>query len=486
MASLVVSLIDTLFDLGVNAALVQKQGADRQDFDAAWTLRLAQSALAAVVIGVAGAPLAADYFRDPRVEMVLWVMAATVLAGGFENIGIVALQKNMEFGREFRFLFFRRLAGFVATIALALWLHSYWAMVIGALVGRLSGVGFSYLMHAFRPRLSIQRLRAIWSFSQWMLVRNLGTFGTLQVDKLVLGRRADAATLGTYNLADEVAALPVSELLAPIGRVLFPAFVRIAARPEELRRAFVLALGVQTLVALPAGVGLVLVADSAVPLLLGPQWLAAIPVLQTLALVSVTTALTHSSTYLLLALGKVRVQALFAWGHFLVLAALLIAVFPRAGMQEIAGIRLAVAAAAMLAFLGLALRAVPDMHARDIVASCWRPAVATGAMYLAMSPLPLPETWPNAVRFAATIAAGGALYAAAILLLWRAAGRPDGAETYLLSQFRSTPSHTASGAPRLIVTSASLQSVAGSVETASPESVQSASALETVEPVVVR
>jgi len=446
MASLVVSLIDTLFDLGVNAALVQKQSTDRNDFDAAWTLRLAQSALAAVVIGVAGAPLAADYFRDPRVEAVLWVMAATVLAGGFENIGIVALQKNMEFGREFRFLFFRRLAGFVVTIALALWLHSYWAMVVGALVGRLSGVGLSYVMHAFRPRLSIQRLRAIWSFSQWMLVRNLGSYGALQVDKLVLGRRTNAAALGTYNLADDVAALPVSELLAPIGRVLFPAFVRIAQQPEELRRAFTLALGVQTLVALPAGVGLVLVADSAVPLLLGPQWLAAVPVLQVLALVSVTTALTHSSAYLLLALGKVRVQALFAWGHFLLLAALLIAVFPGAGVQQIAEVRLAVAAVAMLAFLGLALRSVPGMRAWDILANCWRPVIATVVMFLVLNELPLPGTWPLAVRFFATVGAGGALYAVAILGLWRAVGRPEGAETYLLSKLWPSMRESAEGA----------------------------------------
>jgi CelD/BcsL family acetyltransferase involved in cellulose biosynthesis len=213
----------------------------------------------------------------------------------------------------------------------------------------------------------------------------------------------------------------------------------------ELRRAFALALGVQTLVALPAGVGLVLVADSAVPLLLGPQWLAAVPVLQVLALVSVTTALTHSSAYLLLALGKVRVQALFVWGHFLLLAALLIAVFPRAGVQEIAEVRLAVATVAMLAFLGLALRAVPGMRARDILGSCWRPVLGTAVMYLTLSVVQVPDTWPLALRCAATIAAGGALYAAAILLLWRTAGRPDGAETYLLAKLRPSMHASATG-----------------------------------------
>ena len=140
MASLVVTLIDTLLDLGVNAALVQNRNAGREDFDAAWTLRLIQSLCATALIGIVGAPLAADYFADSRVTPVLWVMALTILVSGAENIGIVAFQKNMEFGREFRFTFLRRLAGFLVTIGLAFWLRSYWAMIFGALFGRLTKI----------------------------------------------------------------------------------------------------------------------------------------------------------------------------------------------------------------------------------------------------------------------------------------------------------------------------------------------------------
>ena len=148
MASIVVGLVDTLLDLGVGSALIQNRHAGRDEFDTAWTLRLAQSALAAIVLWFI-APYAAESFRDPRVLDVLRLMALTVLLGGFENIGIVSFQKNMEFGRDFRFFFLRRLSGFSATIVLAFLLHSYWAMVIGALVGRLAGVGLSFVLHDF-------------------------------------------------------------------------------------------------------------------------------------------------------------------------------------------------------------------------------------------------------------------------------------------------------------------------------------------------
>jgi O-antigen/teichoic acid export membrane protein len=436
MASLVVALIDTLLDLGVNTALVQNREANRDDFDTAWTLRLLQSTLAAVLIALFGAPLAAEYFNDPRVVDVLRIMAITVLFSGFENIGIVAFQKNMEFGRDFRFFFLRRVAGFLVTIALALWLRSYWAMVFGALAGRLVGVGLSYALHEFRPRFSLAKFSRLWSFSQWILVRNLGNYGAQQTDKLVVGRRSDAGTLGAYSLADEISAMPTGEVLMPLGRVLFPAFVRVADKPEELRRAFCLALGVQALIALPAGIGLALVAPIAVPLLLGPQWLAAIPLVQVLALMNVALALSHSSGYLLLALGRVRLQAVLAWVQFALLISLTVLVFPTSGAAGIAGIRLAVSAVATILLFVLVLQAVPILKLQDLFAHTWRPIIASCVMAGLLMLITLPANWPTAVQLMSEIALGGAAYVLTTLLLWRVSGYSEGAERYLLDTLR--------------------------------------------------
>lgn len=436
MASLVVVLIDTLLDLGVNVALVQNREASRDDFDTAWTLRLLQSALAALLIACFGAPLAAEYFNDPRVTDVLRVMAVAVLLGGFENIGIVTFQKNMEFGRDFRFFFLRRVAGFIVTIALAFWLRSYWAMVLGALAGRIVGVGLSYALHEFRPSFSLVKLSSLWSFSQWILLRNLGNYGAQQTDKLLVGRRNDASTLGAYSLADEISAMPTGEVLMPLGRVLFPAFVRVLDRPEELRRAFCLALGVQTLIALPFGVGLALVAPIAVPLLLGDQWLIAVPFVQLLALVNVATALSHSSGYLLLALGKVRLQALLSWGQFALLLVVTLLIFPAGGAENIAGIRLVISIAAMIALLILTLNAVRMLKYMDIITQTWRPILATSSMVGLLLMLNLPSDWPLVLQLMVEIVLGAAVYGTLILLLWRGGSNSESAESYLLNTLR--------------------------------------------------
>lgn len=431
MASIVVGLIDTILDLGVGSALVQNKHASRAEFDTAWTLRLFQAALAAGAMWVA-APIAAKYFGDERVIDVIRVMSVAVLIGGFENIGIVAFQKNMEFGRDFQFFFYRRLAGFLVTLVLALTLKSYWAMVFGTLFGRTIGVIVSYLLHEYRPHFSLQSRKKIWSFSQWVLVGNLGSYGLTQIDKFLVGGQGNAASMGAYSLADDIAAMPTTELLSPLNRVLFPVFVDHAHDPERLRQVFCKAIGVQILLALPAGVGLCVVAPEAVLVLLGERWVGAVPLVQTLALISVFSALIYGCSFLLMALGKVGVQAAMVWVRFGLMLGLAIVIFPDAGVQGIAFIRLAVSGIGLALFVGLVLHYFERIRLSDFFNQTWRPVCATLAMAAAIASLPALAVGGAIGQLLLNVMVGGMVYASVILSLWRIVGCTDGAEAYLL------------------------------------------------------
>ncbi len=434
-ASIVVSLVDVLLDLGVNIALIHKKDADREDFDTAWTIRLTQAGLGAVIIALAG-PLAADYFRDPPIAGVMQVMAFTVLAGGLENIGTVAFQKNMEFGRDFRFLFVRRIGTFLVTIGLAWLLRSYWALVLGALAGRLFGVALSYGMSEYRPRLCWSRLRAMWSISQWALLANVGGFADTRVDKLTVGRLEASSTLGAYSLADEIAALPSTELLAPVGRVLFPAYVEARSDPQRLKRAYLLALAVQAIIALPAGVGLALVATEAVAVLLGAKWLVAVPLIEILAIANLSTALTSSAGYLMMALGRLRINALVAWLRVLTFVVLAWWLVAPGEVEMVARLRLSVAAVSLTLFSMLVLRVLPTLSAVELLRAVWRPLFGALAMVAVLSVVPFPPAWPPLVLLPLKIGVGALVYVVAVMALWRASACPEGAESYMLGKLR--------------------------------------------------
>jgi O-antigen/teichoic acid export membrane protein len=130
----------------------------------------------------------------------------------------------------------------------------------------------SYLAHPLRPRWCTAKLRELFSVSQWMLVQNIGGYLDNNLHKLLVGRRDDTATMGAYSVAADVAAMPSTELLQPVNRVLFPAFVAVKHDLDELKRTFLLALGLQTMIALPAAAFMAILADVLVPVLLGDRW----------------------------------------------------------------------------------------------------------------------------------------------------------------------------------------------------------------------
>jgi O-antigen/teichoic acid export membrane protein len=438
MCTVVVALVDVLLDLGVSVALIQHHAADKDDYDSAWTIRLIQSGIAGLLIFL-GAPLAADYYHNPQVIDVLRVMAFSVCVAGLENIGIVSFQKHLEFGNDFRFFFYKRVIGFAVTLAAAIVLRSYWAMIIGTFAGRAIGVALSYAMHPHRPKFTLSRLSRIWSFSQWVLARNIGTYLGSRVDRLLVGARAGAGITGAYAVADEIAAMPTTELLAPLGRVLFPVFVQKRDDPAAFSGAVSTAIGVQATVAVPACIGLVVVANDAVPLLLGPQWSQAIPLLRILAIIHLLVAMTHAGGYALLSMGKIKALALVSWLRALLFLSIAVMVFPGADAERLAEIRLFASAVSVIALVCSLLMQSESFRPRALFLPLVRPILAAGIMAigLALTHLVIADL-PLALRLPLQIVFGCMIYTASIALLWLAAGRPDGPEAYLLKNIGNT------------------------------------------------
>lgn len=433
MASLVVGLVDVLLSLGVNVALIRNHEATAAHYNTAWTLRLAQSALAAAIV-FAAAPAAALYFNDPRIIPVLRFMALSMLLVGMENIGIITFQKEMRFGLDFRFVFLKRIAGFLATIFAAWLLHSYWALVIGTLAGRSFGVFLSYRMHPMRPRLSLEKLKEIFSVSQWMLVNSIASYVNRNLDKILIGRRANATIVGGYTLADEISAMPSTEVLAPLNRVLFPAFVAAKNDLTELKRLYLLAQGVQSLLGISAGVGLALVAREAVLVLLGAKWLFVVPFVQVLALANVVESITTSGRYVLLTMGKIRSAALVNWLQVALFATGALLVLPGGDALQLASIRVVTVLAEFLVSLWLLMQTLNNVGVTDIIRTVLRPLLATGAMALAVISIGQTMELGPLAMLIVKIVIGMASFPAAILLMWWAAGKPSGAESYLLDK----------------------------------------------------
>ncbi|MEO1036272.1 MAG: oligosaccharide flippase family protein [Pseudomonadota bacterium] len=436
MAALVMAFADVILNLGVHVPLIQNQDATNEHYDTAWTIRLIQTVVSTIALFLL-APAAAEFFDDARVEPVLQVLAFSLVIGGLENIGTVDFQKKMQFGAEFKYKFLRRFLGFLVIMICAMVLRTYWALVIGMIAERVITVILSYVMSPMRPRLAISRFREIFGVSQWMLLYNIGRYLNLKLHRIIVGRWESAGVLGAYTIAGDIAQLPTSELISPINRALFPSFAKVKTSEKKLKRQFLLAQGVQTLVAVPAAVGLALVAAEAVPFMLGQKWLSAVPFVQVLALINIAQALSTSGFYVLLAVGKTRINAVFVWLQVVMFGGLAFTSIIDRNAIELSYLLFGVSLAALWIQFWLVTRHVPLLGISDILRESARPLVAALAMTAALRSLPEFIVSANVtVLLVAKVAIGAIVYVGTLFALWHALGRPAGAENYIIEKTR--------------------------------------------------
>ena len=435
MAMIVVGLTEVLFAYGIDTALIQNPSAGKEHFDTAWTVGIIQAILVSGLLLVI-APFAALYFKEPRVVEVVRVMCLAILVRSLSNIGVVGFRKELRFAKEFQFMIVGKLLGFFVTVALAISLHNFWALVIGQVVGSALGCIQSYLMHPYRPSFSLKATREIWSFSQWMLLVNIATYALGRADEIVVGGQGNGTSMGLYSIASEVADLPTTELAYPLARALLPGYAMLKHDPGRLNLAFLNVLGFVSTVTVPAALGVAMLAEHIVPVLLGSKWLDSIPLIQYLALFATMRALYGGAGNLLVVLGKTRLLAALTVFQLLVMVGAGLAGMKLAGVTGVAVAKLP-AGLAFFFVLFYAVTRVSSITGREIGERIFRPVVATLAMTLALAwysaIAPSNHSWALAIG----VPFGAAVYGVVLLALWRLSGRPNGAESFLLEAVAS-------------------------------------------------
>jgi O-antigen/teichoic acid export membrane protein len=359
------------------------------------------------------------------------------LIQGFENIGIVAFRKEMQFNKEFKFQVIKKIAGFFVTIPLALTLQSYWALVAGMLTSWCTGVIMSYVLHSYRPRFSLTAGRELFHFSKWLMLNNILFFLKIRFADYVIGKTSGPKQLGLFSVAYEISNLPTTELVAPINRAIFPGYAKIATDMEVLRQGFINVISLIVLVATPIGVGIAVTAEPLIEVFLGSKWLDAIPLVQILAIYGVTVAMQTNLAAVYLALGIPKVLTLLSAAHVALLIPLVIWLTGSDGAIGAAWAYLIISTLFIPINYSVMFRRI-QLKPMTLIANFWRSLTSSIIMYavvyfyLDYTHNPAGGFGNDLFRLISSAGIGAAVYIACVLGLWRASRKPGGAEATAL------------------------------------------------------
>jgi len=430
MAFLVVALVEAFLNTGAAHALVRLgPNPTVNQINSAWTLRGLQGCVLALVLA-AVAPLAAIYFKEPRVAPIIWVVSVGLAFMGFSNIGMTLAYRDLKFAVEFKLALYTKLVAVTVTLLAALYFADYRALVSGILAGFVTEWLLSYRLHTYRPRWCTKNISELWAISKWLLITGIGGFFLGKTDQLMAGRIGTTQEYGLYTVGADIGRLPAGELSPALTRPLFPILSSMKNDWERAKAATLKTLASANTITMPLGFGLAAVSEQATLLLLGSQWTSATPFVAGFAILSVIRFLTGPIGTLLNVAGHVRVQSRIVWMEFVIFVALALVLTP---LYHLLGLMLARGSSSLAqsVLMMYAARQHIGLSLRKSLSAFVRPLGGSLLMY------GLLVTWGDwfahpMVSLVFDVLMGAIFYTTWLLLTWRLAKCPDGLESTLI------------------------------------------------------
>ena len=282
-AAVVVELVYVLTNVGIYPILIHKKNPNTVFYQTAWTVQLIRSIIIFIIVQLLAEYFIYLYSDDNAIREVIQVVSISILISGFSSIYLVNFQKDIDFKTVMKFQLTCRVIGFIATITAAYILQSYWALVIGNIIGACTTLVLSYFFAPGTHRITLQSGRELLNVSRWLLIHEITAFISLKSDTFLITRFLGPQALGVYEVGYQVAMMPTQEIALPISRALFPGLAKLQDNKNKFAEMMAFTLTIIVYIALPASIGLIMIADPLITSLFPENWHEAILIVQFIA-----------------------------------------------------------------------------------------------------------------------------------------------------------------------------------------------------------
>lgn len=430
IAMTAVTIIEGVFEIPIYQVLVGLDDLERYHLDTAFTLSALRGLAIALVLATLAVPLS-YFYGDSRLISLIAILSLAPAMRGLGSPRLVIFARKLDLRRELLGEMIGKIASFVLASAAAWQFRDYRALMVAILATPATWIFASYSLAPYRPRISLQAWPLFGHFMRWTTLAQLLSALNWQCDRLVLGRFVGRTELGAFSLANDLSFIPEQALIKPIVRPLISAFALIREDRERLASAYLKSANTILAIGTPVLIGLSLLANPAIRLVLGGKWIAAIPIMQWLALTLIPPLFTSPFSSLAMATGRPKIILWQTAAESLTKLPMMIAGVALMGVNGAIAARALSTMVTALILLYLTKRLIQTPILRQLAAT-WRTVGGTlvlVAVLLALRPL-LDRKTGLTLGIDLTLVSTLAFffYSATLGILWDRSGRPGGLE----------------------------------------------------------
>lgn len=276
-----ISLFNSIVDCGFSKALIRKKDVTDKDYNTVFVSNMAISIVLCITLYLLS-PSIAVFFARPPLTNLLRVMSFIVIINAFAIIQRTILVKNIDFKTQTKVSLISSISSGVVGIGMAVSGFGVWALVGQQISRQALNTIFLWIYSKWYPKLqfSLSSFKELFGFGWKLLVSGMIDTAWNEIYQVVIGKCYAPATLGQYTRAQQFASIFSSNLNNVVQRVSYPVLSSIQDDKTRLKSGYKRIIKISTLPTFILMLGMAGCAKSMIQVLVGDQWLPAVPFLQ--------------------------------------------------------------------------------------------------------------------------------------------------------------------------------------------------------------
>lgn len=306
MAGTVLNMFLIVADLGLLMASVQRRNLSEDELSTLFWINVVGGTVLATLT-IVSAPLLALVFDEPRIIGAAAALSMTLIAVGIGTQHEAIIRRKMNYGFLHTTAVIAQAVGLAAALVSAVAGMGYWALIVQQVVARaaravLLSTGTRWTPQ--RPRRGVDVIPFL-RYGSRLVPAHLLAYAARSFGEIIVGAGAGAAHLGLFRRAHGIATM-AEEVTQPLKPIVPASLSRLQDHAHDFARFYIRAVSLSSL----AGcciVGLLAAeAPAAVSLVLGDQWLPAIPLIRRLAPAGIAIAIGSATEWMLMPRGEMK------------------------------------------------------------------------------------------------------------------------------------------------------------------------------------
>ncbi len=205
------------------------------------------------------------------------------------------LRRNFEFKKLFLVRICTVLVPLLVTVPLAIWLRSYWALVIGNLCGSAVSALMLFVLSTWRPKLSYSwnLFRRMFHFSFWSLCEGLAHWMIFWIDTFIITQLYSSYYVGLYKNSTAMVMSIIGMITASMSPVLLATLSRMK-NDEDLYPIFLHIEKLIMYILFPLGIIMFFYRDLITVILFGEKWIEAANIVGAWTLMMIVSVIIYS------------------------------------------------------------------------------------------------------------------------------------------------------------------------------------------------